>query len=193
MGWGSPFYIYYNKIMEILRTEKSVKYCFDKNFSYKYLIPVSRFVQTKLAQNNWDDYNELYHAVHLAERLKKETDIWCDTHFMLKDDSIAGVLLILGGKINTWGNRYWIENEEVSLFLKYFHITNKGQGYGSFWLDSVIIPYYKDKGYRNIYVHSSHEKSFPFYNRYGSEIATYEQMSDNALFKREGKIFLIII
>jgi len=179
--------------MDILREEKSAQYCCSKNFSYEYFTPISRFVHLKIEQNIWDDYNELYHAVNLVEKLKMEPGIWFDTHWIVQDENITGVMVIVGGNIKTLEKKYVIENENDSLLLKYFHIVDKGKGYGSFWLGSVIIPYYKSKGYRNIYVNSSHEKSFPFYKRFGSVIATYERMSDNGLFKREGNSFLIRI
>jgi hypothetical protein len=108
---------------------------------------------------------------------------------LLREGLNIGVLIIVGGDLKKLETKYDIKDD--SLLLKYFHITEKGNGYGSFWLRSVVIPHYRERGFKHIYVNSSHKDSFPFYKRLGSLIATYEQMSDNNLHCREGSCFLI--
>ncbi len=179
--------------MELLFERGNEEFVFDKAFDIKYLLPIDHYIQWKLENNRWDDYNEFYHASQLTEELKKQVNVWFDTHCLFRDDTIIGVLLIVGGEIKKLENKYDIEKEDESLLLKYFHIVDKGHGYGSFWLKSVIIPHYKQKGFKYIYVNSSHKDSFPFYKRLGSSIANYEQMSDNHLYLREGSCFLINI
>ena len=178
-----------NATMEVLFERKNEKFAIARSFDIKYLAPIGRYVQWKLENNHWDDYNELYHATRLTQDLKTYSDIWFDTHYLYRDDLIIGVLLIVGGNVGKLETKYDIEEE--SLLLKYFHIADKGLGYGSFWIKSVIIPYYKQKGFKQIYVNSSHKDSFPFYKRLGSLIANYERMSDNNLYPREGCSFLI--
>jgi len=178
-----------NTSVEILFERDNEKYVLDTAFDIKYLSPVGHYVQWKLENNRWDDYNELYHATKLTFDYKKHNDIWFDTHCIQRDNQIIGVLLIVGGNLKELETRYTIENK--SLLLKYFHITDKSKGYGSFWLKSVIIPNYRQKGYKHIYVNSSHKDSFPFYKRLGSIVATYQQMSDNELYCREGNCFII--
>jgi hypothetical protein len=168
--------------MEVLLEQEKEKFVVDTAFDIKYLSPVGRYVLWKLENNHWDDYNELYHASKLVEDLKKYTDIWFDTHCLFRDNTRIGVLIIVGGNIKNLETKYDIKDQ--SLLLKYFHIVDKGNGYGSLWLKSVIIPHYKLKGYQQIYVNSSHPDSFHFYSRLGSPIANYEQMSDNRLYKR---------
>ena len=177
--------------MELLFQHENEKYILDKKFDIKYLLPISHYVQWKLENNFWDDYNELFHATKLTEILKKDVDVWIDSHVFYRNDILTGVLLIVGGKLKKLETKYFIENEDQSLLLKYFHIIDKGQGFGRYWINSIIIPYYKERGYRHIYVNSSHEKSFPFYKELGSLIASYEQISDNNLYFRNGNCFLI--
>jgi hypothetical protein len=177
--------------MEALLEKENKKFILEKKFNIRNLAPVGSYVQWKLENENWDDYNELYHATRLTENLQKDSDVWFETHSLLKNDSVVGVLLIVGGKIKKLERKYQIENERQSLLLKYFHIVDKGQGLGSFWLSSVIIPHYRAKGFRQIYVNSSHKNSFRFYSRFGSLIGTYEQVSDNNLYKREGSCYKI--
>ena len=177
--------------MEILLQRENEKFILDKKFDIKYLLPIAHYVQWKLENNSWDDYNEFFHATKLTEILKKDVDIWIDSHIFYRNGFLTGVLLIVGGDISKWESKYVIKNEDQSLLLKYFHIIDKGQGFGSFWINSIIIPYYKERGYRQIYVNSSHKLSFPFYKRFGSLIATYEQISDNNLYLRNGNCFLI--
>jgi hypothetical protein len=175
--------------MEVLLERENEKFVFDTAFDIKYLSPVGHYVQWKLENNHWDDYNELFHVAKLVEDLKKHADVWFDTHCLFRNNRIIGVLLIVDGDLKKLETKYEIKDK--SLLLKYFHIVDKGNGYGSFWLKSVIIPHYKQKGYQQIYVNSSHPDSFPFYNRLGSLIANYEQMSDNHLYRRKGRCFLI--
>ncbi|HEY3389520.1 MAG TPA: hypothetical protein VGK38_08125 [Prolixibacteraceae bacterium] len=177
--------------MEVLFERGDATFVFDKEFDIKYLSPVARYVQWKLENHRWDDYNEFFHAVRLIEDLKLDRDVWFDTHCLLRDNLVTGVLLIVGGDLKKLETKYEIKDK--SLLLKYFHIVDKGNGNGSFWLKSVIIPHYKQRGYKHIYINSSHPDSFPFYKRFGSSVATYEQASDNNRYRRQGRCFLINI
>jgi len=177
--------------MELLLQRENEKFYIDHDFDVCYLAPIARYVLWKLESNQWDDYNELFHATALAQNLKKDKTIWFDTHFLCRDNTIIGVLLIVGGEIKKLENKYLIENENESLLLKYFHISDKGKGKGTHWLKNIIFPYYCEKGYKRIYVNSSHPDSFPFYERFGLQINTYEQMSDNNCFCRVGRCFRI--
>lgn len=177
--------------MELLNEKDNLHFLVDNEFDIRYLSPIQSFVQWKMDNNLWDDYNELYHACRLVEQLKTQKEVWMDTHLLVKKERIIGVVLIVGGKIQALEKKYTIEKEAQSLLLKYFHIVEKGQGYGSLWLKSVIIPHYQEKKYERIYLNSSHPDSFPFYKRLGKLIATYEQPSDNHLYQRTGNCFLI--
>lgn len=177
--------------METLLIRSDEKFILQKKFDSRFMLPVSHFIQWKLDTGNWDDYNELYHATQLIEEIENDPEVWFESHCLIKNNALAGVLFIVGGKIRKRENRYEIKEEDKSLQLKYFHIIEKGQGYGSFWLSSVVMPHYRGKGFKQIYVNSSHMNSFAFYSRLGSWIADYEQWSDNRKYKRAGKSFLI--
>lgn len=177
--------------MEVLHQRDNEKFTVDRTVNYKYLSPIGDFVQWKLENEHWDDYNELYHVTRLIEDIKKEQGIWIEIHSIIRNEDVMGVLLILGGEIKAFESKYEIEKENLSLLLKYFHVVDKGKGFGSYWLKSVVFPHYRERGYQQIYVNSSHQDSFPFYERLGSLITAYQQISDNRLYLREGNCFLI--
>lgn len=178
-------------MIEVLSSTDDLKFIVDRDFNMKYLSPVNTFVQWKLESENRDDYNELFHATKLVSDLQGHPDIWFETHAILQGSSVTGVLLMVGGAISELENRYVIDDEERSLLLKYFHVVNKGQGHGSRWLNSIILPHYRHKMYRKIYVSSSHPASFSLYDRMGKKIAEYQQSSDNQMYLRRGQCFLI--
>ena len=172
--------------MEVLFEHENTSFCIENSPETEHLSPILSYIKWKLDSSQWDDYNEFFHACHWLEDLKKRSDVWFDMHLMLKNGVQIGVLLILGGAIQQLEPKYRIEDENQSLLLKYFHLTDKGNGYGSLWLKSVILPYYQKKGFKRIYVNSSHKLSFPFYRRFGKAIAEYRQESDNKLQQIEG-------
>lgn len=178
--------------MKVLREIDGIMFCVDSNFDVKYLEPILHNLSLKL-KNNWDDYNELYHCCKLIESIRKNPNTWIDTHIIIKDERILGVTLIEGGQINL-ASYIALENfsfEENSVMLNYFHIIPEGRGNGERWLRDIIIPYYNRKGIINIYLKSSHEKSFSLYGRLGSQIGEYCVHSDNQIYLRKGKIFQI--
>ncbi len=179
--------------MELLQERNNEKYWLYKEFDYEFLTPVAAYVFWKIQNKRWDDYNEMYHAAKLVEFLKDDQRLWFDTHVLYCNDNPAGVMLIVGGELKRFEKRFNIENEDQSLLLKYFHIIEKGRGYGSYWIKNVITPYYRQKGFKSIYISSSHKDSFPFYERFSHLISTYEQNSDNDIHKREGRCFLLSI
>ena len=85
--------------MHLLAAKEDIRFLVDTNFDIKYLSPVQKYVQWKLENNKWDDYNELYHASKMIELLKTHENIWLETHLLLKNKVITGVLMIVGGEI----------------------------------------------------------------------------------------------
>ncbi|GAA5024848.1 hypothetical protein GCM10011506_08740 [Marivirga lumbricoides] len=178
--------------MKIIATkENKVNFKLYSNFENRLFLPIGKYVNWKLV-NNWDDYNELYHAIKYIESLNKIDEVWYEIHTIEEKEEIKGVVTIVGGNLNKLGIKSFI-NEEDTLLLKYFHIVEKGKGYGSYWLKSIIIPYYSERGYNKIQVSSSHPKSFDFYRKIGTEIENYTKKSDNKLYERKCKSFLISI
>jgi len=176
-------------IKEIYRDGDN-RYCLSKEFKPEYLEPIGKYVLWKL-KNVWDDYNELYHAVSLFERIKADKDLWIDSHLMFKGDNLEGVAFIIGGNVQKAESRTKIYEERKSLLFKYFHIIEKGKGLGQKWLGKIILPYYQNLGYQTIYVGSSHPKSFPLYRKFGHSIDEYKVSSDNKKHERNGMLFEI--
>ncbi len=178
--------------MKLLRTKKNdIDFVVYRSFQSRLFSPIGKYVNWKL-ENQWDDYNELYHSVSYIKSLKDIDGVWYEIHTMERNKQIKGVLTIVGGNIEKLG----IENSidvKKTILLKYFHIVEKGKGYGRYWLNSIVSPYYFDRGFRNIYVSSSHPKSFDFYEKMGTEVKCYVKKSDNKLYERECKSFLIPI
>ncbi|MGD1839744.1 MAG: hypothetical protein ACFB0B_02450 [Thermonemataceae bacterium] len=171
--------------------ENNLNFVLYQSFESRLFSPIGKYVNWKL-ENNWDDYNELYHSVNYIESLKGIDGIWYEIHTIEKSGDIKGVLTIVGGDIEKLGDENSLDSRDTIL-LKYFHIVEKGKGYGSHWLSSIIFPYYFNKGFRKVYVSSSHPKSFGFYKRIGNEIKCYTKKSDNKLYVRDCKSFLISI
>ncbi|MFD2827086.1 hypothetical protein ACFSYG_11420 [Leeuwenhoekiella polynyae] len=176
--------------MNVLGTGKNdLKFILHQSFSSPLFSPISNYVSWKL-ENNWDDYNELYHAVNYIENLKQTAGVWFDIHTLERKGSIIGVLTVVGGELEKLG----IEGEadlKETVLLKYFHIVEKGMGHGSYWLNTIIFPYYSSKDYAKMLISSSHPKSFNFYNKLGKEVKHYTKRSDNNLHERICKTFLI--
>ncbi|ADF51849.1 MAG: hypothetical protein CMP12_13075 [Zunongwangia sp.] len=176
--------------MEIIGTGKNdLKFIRYKAFNSKLFLPISTYVSYKL-EHDWDDYNELFHAVNYIQNIKNIEGVWFDIHTVQNNDRIIGVLTIVGGEIEKLGIPHDSQTTST-LLLKYFHIIDKGMGYGSYWLKSVIFPYYQSKNYSKILISSSHPKSFNFYEKIGEEMESYTKMSDNQLHERKCKTFSI--
>ena len=120
-----------------------------------------------------------------------------DFHVMMQGEKNLGIALVNKGIID-----YKIffqdltpinENNKDVLIFNYFHISQEGRGLGQIWFRDIIMPYYKDKNFKTIYVKSSHTKVFSLYSRLGIEIGEYTNSSDNQLFMRKGKIFKIML
>jgi len=166
-------------------------------FDSKYLTPLIQNLQYKV-ENEWDDYNEVYHCCNLMEKVRKNTDMHMDYHVMVKDENYVGIALVTRGQIEY--DTFFKEplpilenNTNNVLILNYFHISIEGRGNGQRWLKEIIMPYYQSRNYKTIYVKSSHQKVFSLYSRLGEVIGEYSSSSDNQLFERTGKIFKVTL
>ena len=86
--------------MEILFSGKKEKFVLHRNFDSNFLIPVATYLQSKIQNNTWDDYNEISDAIRFLDTFKKGSKIWFDTHVLYLNNSITGVLFIIGGELN---------------------------------------------------------------------------------------------
>ncbi|MFJ8234132.1 hypothetical protein ACIQ34_00140 [Ureibacillus sp. NPDC094379] len=118
-----------------------------------------------------------------------------DFHLMLRDGKNVGIALVTNGIIDfkTFFKEPLTINDNMNdvLIFNYFHISQEGRGNGQIWFRDIIMPYYKLKKFKTIYVKSSHQKVFSMYSRLGTEIGEYTSNSDHHLFVREGKVFKI--
>ncbi|MEL6191526.1 MAG: hypothetical protein AAFR66_05735 [Bacteroidota bacterium] len=175
--------------MKTICTREDIQFVLHNTFESKLYLPIGTYVNWKL-ENEWDDYNELYHAVRYIESLKEIEGVWYEIHTLEKNQEVKGVLTIVGGELDKLGMEQELHSS-TTLLLKYFHLIEKGKGYGSYWLTSVIIPHYAARGFQSIHVNSSHPKSFPFYEKLGTEVSSSTKKSDNKLYARSCKTFLI--
>jgi hypothetical protein len=181
--------------VEIISTTDGIDFGISKEFQSQYLTPIIQNLLYK-AENQWDDYDEVYHCSKLIQGVKKNKDMNMDFHIMKKDEKYLGIALITSGKIDYslfFKEQIDIEEKDNEvLIFNYFHIAQEGRGNGEVWFNN-IIKFYKEKNYKAIYLKSSHSKVFSMYNRLGKEIGQYSSKSDNDLFEREGKIFKIYL
>lgn len=163
------------------------------------LEPVEDFVKEKIENNMYDDWNEFEHTKKNLQELEesvlsKKEDSIC-VYYLKNEDEIIGFAFVL------WGNckmKQFLENnnfpiEENVCQLRSFHIMKEYRGTGPSWLGNYIFPDLKEKGIHTVYLASSHNKAFPFYDRLGERVGTYIGISDHKLYQRFGYIFKIKI
>lgn len=181
--------------MEIINKLNGIDFGITNEFKSEYLIPIIQNLLFK-AENQWDDYNEVYHCCNLIETVRRNKNMNMDFHIMKKGEKYLGIALVSSGILDY--KTFFKEPIQISedtkdiLIFNYFHISKEGRGNGEMWLKQ-IIEYYKSKHYKSIYLKSSHAKVFSMYNRLGLEIGEYSSHSDNNLFERKGKVFKIIL
>ena len=176
----------------LLATRDKFKFYVTKEFKGEFLIPIIENLKVKY-QNNFDDYDEVYHCNQLIHQLNQEPDISIDYHVMYLDEQYVGFVMVSSGKIdaNKFFNQPLFKTTESAVVLNYFHICTQGRGNGTYWLKEIILPYYQDK--EVMYLKSSHARAFSLYQRLGKEIAQYQSDSHNHDYHRVGKIFEIRI
>jgi len=179
---------------QLLYQENEWSFLVTDRFESHMLGPVIRNLLDK-SENDWDDYNEVYHCCRLIETVRRQAGMNMDFHYIRKSHRTVGIGLITHGLINTrmfFPDTFSLaDHPQQILVFNYFHISKEGRGKGEYWLREIILPFYKHKGFAALYVKSSHPKVFSLYRRLGEEIGVYTAASDNNLFSRSGKIFRI--
>lgn len=165
------------------------QYAVTTRFDPRYLAPVASFVKWKRAHQQWDNYDEHVHAMQFCNELNREPRCWLETHVAYNRDVQVGVMLMAGGELTHLEKRFM--PEPMSLLLKYFHVADRGQGIGSQWLDTVVMPHYRERGFLRMYVCSTHPASFPFYSRRGRVIGEYTRQSYEGDCPWSGRCFMI--
>lgn len=179
--------------MPILATCGPCVFSVEETFQSVFLAPVILNLLDK-AQNDWDDYDEAYHCNVLIQKILADPRMRLEFHTLRKDGRYIGLVLVTSGQIDTallFKNAIAIDAAEKALVLNYFHIAPEGRGNGCRWLCDILLPHYKKQGFTAAYLKSSHPKAFSLYERLGSCIGTYQSVSDNKRFARNGKLFKI--
>lgn len=181
--------------MELLLHENSeLRYWVTDTFEGNMLVPIIKNMLYK-AENDWDDYNEVYHCCQFIEAIRKNPSIKMDFHYIKKGEETIGVGLMTYGEINTLTSfpaDFSIPDSiENALAFSYFHVSPEGRGIGEHWLRDIILPYYAEQGFASMYVKSSHPRVYSLYKRLGEHIASYRRENDNGLYHRDGEIFRI--
>lgn len=181
--------------MEIIDQRSGYVFGVAKEFEGRFLAPIIANLLAK-SQNGWDDYNEVYHCTGLIEKVKARPDITMDFHVMERDEDCLGIALVSRGEIGSeifFADKKIIDEPlEASIVLNYFHVAPSGRGNGEKWLEK-IMDYYQKKGFRFLFLKSSHPQAFSLYRRHGKPIGEYTGSSDNGLYQRTGRIFKILL
>ena len=179
---------------KILFENKELKYFVADHFKSDMLVPITRNLLSKV-ENEWDDYDEVYHCCQLIETVANSPEMKMDFHFIRNGQQTVGVGLVTYGVIDMhafFPESFTVDEPvEGMLIFNYFHISAEIRGTGEHWLRDIILPYYKEKGFASLYVKSSHPKVFSLYDRLGQCVGEYSSKSDNDLYVRQGKIFRI--
>lgn len=133
--------------MKISSSTNGIDFGISKEFKSEYLTPIIQNLFYKV-ENQWDDYDEVYHCSKLIQEVKKNKNMNMDFHIMKKDEKYLGIALITSGRIDY--SLFFKEQIDIEekynevLIFNYFHISKEGRGNGEAWFKN-IIKYYKEK------------------------------------------------
>ncbi|MBP3730250.1 MAG: hypothetical protein J6I40_02115 [Mailhella sp.] len=181
----------------VLATRGDAHFCISQDFQGIYLCPIVDNLKDKLVNGSWDDYNEAFHCCRLIHEFRKRPGLQIDFHTMSRGQEYLGLAIMSHGNIDPQlyasSGIHFSEPLEQVLLFNYFHISPFGRGNGYFWLTNVIMPWYAERGFKAIYMKSSHPKAFSLYSRLGTVIGEYTAKSDNGVFDRPGRIFRVAL
>ena len=183
--------------MELLCADDVFSFIRDDTFHTPYLLPINIYVNEKI-RNNWDDYNEFFHATSFLEKIQTQENADIDYHVMLETETqrICGIIICSTNIQDIALHFETLTNDDtanlsVVVSLDYFHITEIARGRGQAWLTNTVIPYYKRKGFETMYVKTTHDNAGKLYAKFGTKVGSYTKMSDNGKFTRNGQVFKI--
>lgn len=178
----------------LLHEEGTLKFLSSDTFQSAMLAPIIQNLLYK-AEHGWDDYDEVFHCCQLVEAARQDPSLHMEFHTLRREDHTVGVGLVTGGAILRPlffpPELMPAEPQDSLLVFNYFHMAPSERGVGSRWLKEIILPHCAGRGYRALYVKSSHPKVFSLYSRLGKQVGNYASHSDNGLFTRSGKLFRI--
>ncbi|MFC9601679.1 hypothetical protein ACFTQL_28460 [Peribacillus butanolivorans] len=85
--------------MEVIHKINDINFGVATEFNSKYLTPIIQNLLFKV-ENEWDDYNEVYHCCNLIEKVRNNNDMNIDFHVMMKDEKYLGIALVNKGIID---------------------------------------------------------------------------------------------
>ncbi len=161
--------------------------------------PIEDFIDEKIKNNMYDDWNEFEHTKknlkELEENILNKSGDMVYVYYLKDEDKIVGFCFVLAGnnKMRQFleDNNFAIEEKVCQLHA--FHIIKEYRGVGPEWLVNYIFPDLIEKEIHTVYFASSHNRAFPFYDRLGERVGTYIGSSDHKLYQRFGYIFKIKI
>jgi hypothetical protein len=180
--------------MVTLMTKGVYDFNVTSDYHSQFMIPILENTIVK-AREDWDDYHEAFHFTKLVNETRQNKKVTVEYHSIMNKGTCVGIAMIRYGssKANDVSLPSNIGIKENSIVLNYFHIAPEARGNGTYWLKEIILPYYKKQGFTYAYIKSSHSKVFSLYERLGLEIDEYYTYSDNYLYERKGKVFVITL
>ncbi len=164
----------------------------------KYLYPVKEYVQEKINNNMFDDWNEYTHSIKwlksCLDLISKNSDSILDIYYLEDKGTIIGVIFALSGNKNILDflNENNVEtNSKKVAQLSSFHILKDYRGIGKKWLQNEVLKDLKNQGIEEVYIKSSHNKALDLYNSLGTLVGNYMGISDSKLYQRYGYIYKI--
>lgn len=127
--------------MEIISENNGINFGVSSEFKIEYLTPIIQNLLFK-AENEWDDYNEVYHCCRLIESVKSNENMNMDFHIMKRDGKYLGLALVTSGildyKMFFKESIHINEQDKEVLIFNYFHISQEGRGNGEMWLKNTV-------------------------------------------------------
>lgn len=164
----------------------------------KYLYPVKEYVQEKIDNNIFDDWNEHDHSMKwlksCLDLIYQNSDIVLDIYYLEDNKKVIGVIFALSGNkdmLNFFKENNIETNSKKVAQLSCFHILKDYRGIGKKWLQNEVLKDLKKQEIEEVYIKSSHNKALNLYNSLGILVGNYIGISDSKLYQRYGYIYKI--
>lgn len=83
---------------QLLYENKGFNYSVTDTFESDMLVPIVKNLLSKL-ENEWDDYNEVFHCCRFIETVRNTPEMKMDFHFIRSGQQTVGVGLVTYGVI----------------------------------------------------------------------------------------------
>lgn len=181
---------------QLIKKKLVLKTAEDFEKAQMLLFPIQDFVNEKIKNNMYDDWNEFEHTKKNLQDLEEAVlnnsgDTVC-VYYLKDGDKVVGFNFVLAGNcaIKQFVQENHFSTEEKACQLRSLHIIKEYRGAGIRWLENIFVDLAR-QGIDTVYLTSSHNRMFPFYDRLGERVGTYVGISDHKLYQRLGYIFKI--